>query len=211
MNTVFSGTAHDLSKLFETPGYRLFLFTKGCENEYRVNLGMNRFMKVKYAALLLIPENGGKLRMEILKATEEKQSVSVAGELKRLGIKYKVIADYDKKLKWQFHPAWKNALCSRWMIFSEAGYALQYVGWLDGVFVQFEMHFNEKNHLEIESHDIMSIYLTNVSDNVMEKAEYYITKMLESPCRISETEFVDAIKAADLWDMQPYFVMYERE
>ena len=108
MNTVFSGTAHDLSKLFETPGYRLFLFTKGGENEYRVNLGMNRIMTVRYAALLLIPENGGKLRMEILKATEEKQSVSVAGELKRLGIKYKVIADYDKKLKWQFHPAWKN-------------------------------------------------------------------------------------------------------
>ncbi len=211
MNTVFSGNAHDLSKLFETPGYRLFLFTQGGENEYRVNLGMNRIMKVRSAALLLIPENGGNPRMEMLKAPEEKPSVSVAGELKRLGIKHKVIADYNKKLKWKLFPAWENALRSSWIIVSEAGYALQYVGWLDGVFVQFEMHLAEKNQLVIGSHDIESIYLINVDTNVMQKARTYITKVLESPCSILETEFADAVKAANLWEMRPYIELHERD
>ena len=96
MNTVLSGTAHDLSKLFETPGYRLYLFTQGGENEYRISPGMNRIMTVGCAALFLIPENGGNPRMEMMKAPEKKPSVSVAAELKRLGIRRKVIADYNK-------------------------------------------------------------------------------------------------------------------
>ncbi len=223
MNTILYGRAYDLAAVIDTGETRAFLLEeRGGDcfgDEEHVDLGRRRILSVG-ANTWLVLVKGEELTFEKLLFPEREESsedvkakpaVHLADILRNKGISCRTVTKYRTTGSWSGYPAWWHALKRRAAVFSEAGYALQYRGWLDYTFYQFELHLLKKGWLTIGGHDIESVFFWNVMEDILGRGRTLIERALEEPRRITEEVLTEQLKASGLWEEREWLRMVERE
>lgn len=225
MEKMLKGNVYDLAPILEIEGYCAYLLERRSgfvwEEMCRVNLGRKRILHTDRDLWLILQSEDG-IRMEKMSFPERYDfskdpngehhpTVNLVEMLREKGLKCRTTANYDTRFKTKIEPAWRHALHSSWGMFSENGYALQFSGWLDYTYYQFEMWIVKKGGLVIGEHDIEGVRVWNVTEDVMEKAEALIRSALEEKHCITEEVFTKCIKECGLWEMQPWIEIYERD
>lgn len=212
MEKILKGTAYELSPVLQIKDYNAYLLEDSSgwnwEEMCRVNLGRKRILHVS-RKLWLILESKEELHIERIEFparydfSEDPNGlkhpmVTLQDLLRDRGMECKTVAQYDKNSGTRYCPAWERSLDKRRAIFSENGYALQYKGWLDYTFYQFEMKLTKRGWLLIGEHDVECLTLWNVTDDIMDKAGNLIEKVLLKQYVISNEDFAEYIKQAGL-------------
>ncbi len=228
MNKLLNGYAYNLEKLIRVEGGHAYILGIGesekrsiekhqYDVEHYYDLGKQRILKIsrREAYLILLLEKGTEQKMEIFKL--DPAGCKISDFLREKGYKCSIIAEYggrkgkDGNIHGFLGQTWEMALHRRRGIFSENGYALEYVGWLDYTFYQFELNILNRGWMTIDGHDIQKFVLWNVEDDILLKAENLIETALKEKVDISGKEFADNIKAAVLEEEIKYLAMYERD
>ena len=218
MEGLLKGYAYDLDKVIRIDGYHGFLLESGAydwDHEHKkrkFDLGMRRILEIgtEKTYLILIGE-------EQILALELKEECKVSDILKKLGYKCSIIAEYggrtgkDGKRHGYYWETWKMALHERKAIFSENGYALQYKGWLDYWFYQFELNLLKSGWGVIDGHDIAAFHFWNVDVDVMDRAELLIEKSLLQEWKISGKELSGLLIDHQLKEEIKFLRMIERD
>lgn len=215
MDKLLEGYAYDLEQLIRIDGYRGFLLEGGSwqyDEPCLYDLGMRRILKSYRSEMRLVLVGKEEMRM-----LELAHGCKVSDFLRERGYKCSMIAEYgcrtgkDGKHYGWHGQTWKRALNERRAIFSKNGFALQYKGWADYTFYQFELYILKKEWVMAEGIDIESFQLWNVTEDIMEKAEALIKKALTGRINVTGRELADALKAVGLEDEIEYLGMYERD
>lgn len=217
MDKILKGNAYDLAKLISIEGYEGFILESGktrwnCwdreepEVPYLYDLGMRRILKICRSEVYLILVG----KSEVLIWKLEPTGCKISDFLRKKGHKCRIIAEYRRESS-SLHTAWEFALHERWAIFSKNGYALQYKGWADYTFYQFELIVLKKGWMVIDGHDIESFHMWNVMENIMDKAESLIEKTLCEPQVLTGKMLADLIQNAGLAEEMQWLRMTERD
>ena len=223
MNTILYGSAYDLAAVIDTGETRAFLLEErggdGSGDEGYVDLGRRRMLSVGGNTWLILVK-GEELTFEKLlfpkceessENAKEQPAICLADILRDKGISCRTVTNYRMTGSWSGYPAWWHALKRRTALFSEAGYVLQYRGWLDYTFYQFELHLLKKGWLTIGGHDIESVLFWNVMEDILSRGRTLIERALEEPRRITEEILTEQLKASGLWEEREWLRMVERE
>ncbi len=228
MGRFLEGDVYDLGRLLSVDGFEIFLLASGgSENwsnekqQYDVvhsyDLGMRRILEIfqKETYLILISEPGIDRKIKFFKL--DPSGCKVSDFIRGKGYKCNTIAAYgghkgkDGKMCGYYWQTWKMVLKKRWGIFSENGYALQYRGWLDYTFFQFELNILKRGWTVIDGHDIEKFSFWDVTEDIKKTAKELIYKALEEKIRTSGKKLADALKAVGLEEKIEYLSMYERD
>lgn len=228
MNGILKGYAYDLEKVIRIDGAKGFIFECGgsehWDNEkqqyemiHAYDLGKRRILNItdKEAYLILVSETDGEQRYQFFRL--DPSGCKISDFIREKGINCSIIAEYggrrgkDGILYGFSGETWKNALHGRFGMFTENGYALQYRGWLDYTFYQFELNIRKRGWAVIDGHDIAGFSLWNVTKDIMHDARGLIEKVLEEKVNISGKELADSIKAVGLESESEYLYMFERD
>ena len=217
---IISGSVYDLEHLISIDGYHGFIMEEGetfghdSKGENRVDLGKGRILKFcPETNIYLILAN----KSEIIPVLLPSSGCRVSDILKEKGIKYSIVAEYggrmgkDGKRYGFIWETWKMALHERRGLFSGNGYALQYKGWADYWFYQFEMNLVTKGQVVLDGHDIEKFSVWNDTNDIMDKALFLIMPALTEKVNISGKKFAELLKSAGLGDSIEWIRMYERE
>ncbi len=226
MNNLLKGYTYDLEKLIRVEGGHAFILETGgsekWDNETHQNLaahcydlGKQRILRItkKEAYLILILEKGTEYKMEISRL--DPSGCKVADLIREKGCHCCVIAEYGGKrgkdgiVKGFIGQTWEMALNKREGEFSEAGYALQYRGWLDYTFYRFELFFMNRGRIIIDGHDVEGFALYNVMEDIMLEAGHLIDRVLKEKMQITGKDLADALKAAELEEYIKFLNIYE--
>lgn len=211
MDRIVKGYAYSLKHLMDIEGYSGYILACGRSDfkkpYYTINFGMKRELTVYEEEVYLILEGAEGILIEKL----EYPGCRLSEYLRRKGIGYRIIAEYDKHRRSSFRPAWEYALTRRRACFSENGYALQYYGWADYTYYQFELNFKTSGWMLLEGHDIAEFKLWYVCEDIMGKAETWIDMALLKPQKLSGEQLADIFKKAGLEDEIKRLQMFERE
>ncbi len=223
MNTILYGNAYDLAAVIDTGETRAFLLEEKGGNSSGekgdVDLGWRRILSVG-ANTWLVLVKGEELFFEKLRFPEQEKSsenvkgqtaVRIADLLRDMGNSCRTVTKYSRTGGWFGYPAWWHALKRRAALFSGAGYAIQYRGWLDYAFYQFELHMLKKGWLTIGGHDIESVLFWNVMEDILSRGRTLIERALEEPRWITEEVLTELLKASGLWEEREWLRMVERE
>ena len=216
MNKILKGNAYDLAKLISIEGYEGFILESGasrweCEETkyeapYLYDLGMRRILKIYRSKVYLILVG----RSEVLIWELESTDCKISDFLRKKGYKCRIIAEYRRESS-RLHAAWEFALHERWAIFSKNGYALQYKGWADYTFYQFELTILKKGWMVIDGHDIERFHMWNVMEDIMGRTEGLIEKTLCEPQALTGEMLADLIKNVGLAEEIRWLRMTERD
>ena len=228
MDRMLEGYVYDLGKLLRIDGYDAFILESGAsetwDNEkqrydviHSYDLGMRRILNTsrKEAYLILISTDCINQKMEIFRL--DPSGCKISDFIKEKGYKCEIIAEYggrigkEGKRYGQYWENWKMVLHERRGCFSENGYALQYKGWLDYTFYQFEMNILNRGWIMVEDHDIARFSLWNVTEDIVHSARGLIQKALNEHINVSGKELADALKKTGLEECIEYLRMYERD
>jgi hypothetical protein len=225
MEKILKGYSYCLDKLIRIEGYKAFLLESDDKQEHFdengfvkseevpcYDLGMRRRLRISGKVyLILIGEEG----MNIIEP--DPAGCRLSELLKEKGYNSSSIAEYggrtgeDGKPHGYYWQNWRRALDERKAVFSENGYALQYRGWADYTFYQFELKLLKRGWIRIGGYDIEGFVLWNVTEDIMEKAGKLIEKALLAPQSLSGPEFAEMLKKAELKDQIEYLRMMERD
>lgn len=228
MDKLREGYVYDLDKLIRIEGFQGFIL-EGCgdnhydmrESESPYDLGKQRILRIETKGcigetyLILVSELEVSPKIQFIKLNPA--GCKISDLLRKKGFKCSIIAEYggrtgrDGKRHGYYWETWKMALHKRRGIFSEYGYALQYRGWLDYWFHQFELVVLKRGWTMIDGHDIAKFSLWNVTEDIMDDAYDLIKRTLTERVTISGIEFTNSIKDAGLGEYIEYLAMYERD
>ena len=218
MEGLLKGYAYDLEKLIRIDGYHGFLMESGAydwdhtRKRRQYDLGMRRILEIGTEETYLILIGGGEsITIEL------NEECKISDVLRKLGYKCSIIAEYgghvgkDGKRYGYEWETWKMALHEREAVFSENGYALQYKGWLDYTFYQFELNILKKGWLVIDGYDIAALRFWNVGVDIMGRAKSLIEKSLEKKWNISGMDLRILLMDHQLKDYIEFLRMDERD
>ena len=209
MVKLIKGYASSLEMLIHIDGYTGFLIKSGesgkSKSERRVDLGYRRVFGTLYENLHLVLVGNKKIFFYELPAGR----IKLQDFLKEKGYTSKLATDY--KSNPGLRTNWERAMKERPAVFSENGYALQYCGYLDYTFYQFELNIINPGWVKVGGHDIEKFETWNVMEDILRIFEEPICNALTGRQDITGQQLSDLFKAAKIEDEIEWLRMYERD
>ena len=196
---LLSGDAYDLTDLiYLGDGIQVFILDRNSIFKCcTIDLGMKRYLQVSHDVLLIIVRDGEVNITRIY--TKEKKPVKLADVLKNMGFEHKVSVSLYLGATKPLGAGWKVSLDKKYAVFSRFGYALERRFWSNSGDVwntDFELHLMGPNWLRIDGHDVTTITVNNVSDDVLSEAEGLIEAVLTEPYNLTGSELVQTLNSA---------------
>jgi hypothetical protein len=209
MEMIIKGFASSLKMLVHIEGYDGYLLESGNSgnsgSEHLVDLGYGRIFRTEYENLHLVLFERNKLIFHELPLGK----IKIKNFLNEKGYSCKIAADY--KSVPGLRTSWKVAMKERQAVFSSKGFALQYRGWLDYTFYQFELNILDRGWIRVGGHDIQRFEMWNVMEDILGIFEESICKALSSSQDITGKQMADLFRNAKIEDEIGYLRMYERD
>ena len=126
------------------------------------------------------------------------EMIRLSDVLRELGIEHKTRGGMLLSVSQTEDTGWKELLHKTRAIFSACGYALQKPDWTGMFTYDFEINFVAKDHFKLDGRTVKKIFVTQVSDSVMDIADELIYAVLSAPVNISGADLVSVIKGVGL-------------